>query len=60
MTATKEHSTKSSNGPQLRLPFINDCLIALIALLLIEFLCFGLILNRVGFYMDDWSMYSGL
>lgn len=60
MTTTKEHSTKSSNGPQLRLPFINDCLIALIALLLIEFLCFGLILNRVGFYMDDWSMYSGL
>lgn len=39
---------------------VNHGLIALIAFLALEFLCFGLILNRIGFYMDDWSMYSNL
>lgn len=39
---------------------ISDGLIALIAIFLLEFLCFGSIIGKIGFYMDDWSMYAGL
>lgn len=59
MTTTANQPTKTSQDKKSRLPSL-DPLIALIAFLLLEFLCFGLILNRIGFYMDDWSMYSNL
>lgn len=35
-------------------------LVALICLLLVEALCFGPGIKQIGFYLDDWSMFSQL
>lgn len=59
MTSTASNTSTKLANKKLRL-LDQDGLVALTALLLLEFLCFGLILNKVGFYMDDWSMYSNL
>jgi hypothetical protein len=60
MTSTVTNTTTTSPDKKQPSPLVNDGLLSLIAFLLLEFLCFGLILNRIGFYMDDWSMYSNL
>lgn len=37
-----------------------DWLVALVCLLSIEFFCFGAIVQNIGFYLDDWTMYNTL
>ncbi len=60
MTSIREQTESSKSIKQLPFRFGNDGLVTLIALLLIEFFCFGSIINHIGFYMDDWSMYCSL